>query len=231
MRTLSASKLKTFSTCERKYKYAYIDRLPQEKNQFAALGSSIHKAVERGYKNPELLRDRMMLALNSYNEEIAKHEISPDSKAVKDVVHMLEIYDFEKRKPKDLEMEFLLPFPNQAHAICQINGYLDQTFDEGFIDLKSNRNKPRQYMLDNDLQFIIYDWAFAEIYNYEPEMRTWLQLRTGEEFQADVTGKLDLAVREIEKILDAEITGVYDKHIGDWCGYCPFQEPCLGRKY
>lgn len=231
LRTLSASKIKTFQTCNRQYKYRYVDRVQSEKTQSLALGSAVHKAVEKIYKDRSLARDRTQVVLACYNEQVLENELPFDARAMKDAVKMIDLYDFDRRDPRELELEFTFAFPNQAHPLAYINGYLDQFYDEGFLDMKSNKYRPKQFVLDNDLQFILYAWAFKEITGYDPQLKTWLHLRTGEEFDADVVGKLDLAQREIEKILEAEVTGIYDKHTGEWCGWCPYQEECLGRKY
>lgn len=231
LRVLSASKIKTYAGCARKYKYAYIDRLDQEKHPAAILGSSIHKSIERIYRNPTLEPNRLQVYLECYNEEVTKSETTYEQRYVRDGAKMIQLFDFDKRTPKELELEFVLEFPNKAHPLCYIHGYMDQVFDAGFVDLKSNARKPGQFVLDNDLQFILYDWGFTELMGYEPDFRIWNHLRTGEDLEADVAGKLDDAQREVEKILDAEATGIYDKHTGDWCRWCSFQEPCLGKKY
>lgn len=228
---MSASRLKTFSVCQRQYRYKYIDKLPQEKTQNLVLGSSVHKAIERAYRDPKLQENRVELIIECYKNEVEQNGLELDPKALQDAAKIFDRYDFTRRTPRELELEFTLPFPNVAHPLCYINGYMDQVLDEGFVDMKTNKYKPRQYVLDNDLQFIIYNWAFQEIHGYAPLLKVWQHLRTGDEFDADVAGKEDLAIREIEKILETEFTGVYDKHVGDWCGWCPYQEPCLGKKY
>jgi hypothetical protein len=78
-------------------------------------------------------------------------------------------------------------------------------------------------------QFILYDWAFQEIYNYEAKDKIWHHLRTGEDLYSDTNGRLDNAVRVIERVLDSQITGIYDKNIGDPCRICNHRRICLGR--
>ena len=50
LKVLSASKLKTFNACNRKYYYEYVDKQPSKKHPAACLGSAVHKTIERVYK-------------------------------------------------------------------------------------------------------------------------------------------------------------------------------------
>jgi len=230
LKVLSASKLKTFSACNRKYYYEYVDKQQTKKHPAAALGTAVHKTIELVYKEQV---DPVLTFANTFNAElelagIDGRDIKPE--LLRDGVKMVSNYKFDRRTPKEMELEFLLPFPNQAHPLCQIRGFIDQSYDWGFVDLKTNKFKPLGGVLDNDLQFIVYDWAFAEIYGYQPSNKIWHHLRTGEDLYAETTGKLDNAVRVIEKILDSDMTGVYDRSVGEACRICPHRLICLGRE-
>jgi len=227
--TLSASKLKTFTACERKYYYEYIDRRESKKHPAAALGTAVHKTIERVYKEGT---DPAPIFLAEFDKEIVQYEdVDVDLRKYRaDGVKMVQLYKFDRRVPVEMELEFLLPFPNQAHPLCNIRGIIDQTYDWGFVDLKTNRSKPLHSVLDNDIQFILYDWAYNEIYNTPAVNRVWNHLRTGEDLYADTTGKLDNATRAIERILEKQVTGIYDRSIGDPCRICNFRLPCLGRE-
>lgn len=227
--TVSASKLKTFSSCPRKYYYEYVDKQPKEKHPAAALGSAVHKTIELVYKNHV---EPVSTFLTTFDAELQKYEVTLEGRQKSlrtDGIRMVGDYQYEKRTPTELELEFRLAFPNQAHPLCMMHGYLDQIYDWGFVDLKTNGRKPLRGVLDNDLQFIIYHWAFKELYGYDPDESIWHHLRTGEDLQADVAGKEDDAARVIERILETDVTGVYDKNVGDACVFCSHKLICLGR--
>ncbi len=229
--TLSASKMKTFATCPKKYWYEYVQRSDKKKHPAAVLGTAVHRTIERLHTEEYPKEDSVVLLAEEYQKESLAADVPMDSKLFSDGIKMVDLYDIMKWQPKETEKLFELAFPNQAHPLCNIIGYFDQIYDEGFADLKTNKIKPMRGVLDNNLQFIIYTWAFKEIYGYDPSMRIWNHLRTGEDFKADTLGKVDRAQRVIERILDAEITGIYDPNVDDMvCRICSYRLPCLGRE-
>lgn len=228
--TLSASKLKTYNACPRKYWYEYVQHKSKMKHPAAVLGIAVHKTIERLHKEGDIPSGRIIVLADEYQKESLASEVQMDARLFSDGVKMVDTYDIYKRTPIDTEKEFTLEFPNKAHALCKIKGYLDQVYNEGFIDLKTNKAKPMRGVLDNDLQFIIYTWAFKEIYGYEPELRLWNHLRTGEELEASTLNKVDQAQRIIERVLESEFTGIYDTCVGDACRICSYRLSCLGRE-
>jgi hypothetical protein len=227
--TLSASKLKTFNACERKFYYEYVDRQETVKHPAAALGTAVHKTIERVYREQI---DPVPTFVDEFGKELLANNLNIDDvkpQLARDGIKMISQYNFLRRVPDEMELEFTLPFPNAAHPLCNIRGFMDQLYEWGFVDLKTNTFKPLNSVLDNDIQFILYDWAFEEIYNYRAQRKIWHHLRTGEDLYSDTEGKLDNAVRVIERILDSSVTGIYDRSIGDPCRICSHRLICLGR--
>lgn len=229
---LSASKLKLFTVCPRQFWYAYIEKLDGgPRHPAAALGSAVHSTIEQVYKQHA---DPVMTFLRTLPIEL--EDASPPSsrdltRYTNDGIKMVADFPYHQYAPEyeNIEYEFLLRFPNDAHAVCEIKGIIDHKYEWGFLDLKTNGRKPLQGVLDNNLQFILYHWAFERIHGYKPERSVWYHLRTQEELLADVDGKLDDAARVVDRILEARVQDRYDKHVGDPCGLCPYRAPCLGR--
>lgn len=225
--TLSASKLKTYALCPYKYKYTYIDRLPQDKHPAAALGTAVHETIDGIYKQRQ---DPVSLFVQQFDKQWYDFNLPTDSglysRYLSDGIIMVGDYDYTARVPINTEVEFRLKFPNDAHAICIIHGFIDQMYDWGFVDLKTNGRKPKQEDLDNDLQFILYQWAFRLITGSQPTQSVWYHLRTQEDIIADVVGKDDVAERAIVTILE---TKEYIKNRGPHCRWCPFKEPCFAE--
>ena len=228
--TLSASKLKTHSMCPRKFWYSYVKKEPQKRHPAAVMGSAVHRTIEHVYKNPEEGTVPGVLYQSFFEEEAAKSEVVHDQRYYIDGLKIVANYNFDLRTPVQLEYEFRLPFPNQAHPICIIHGYIDQAYDWGLVDLKTSRAKPLIGMLNYDLQFIIYAWAFREIYGYDPTVVYWHHLRTGDDLPADVLNKTDHATAAITNLLSADLYQSYPRSVGEHCRYCPFRTSCLGRE-
>ena len=229
LEVLSPSKLKTFISCPKKYYYDYIERRPSIRHPAAALGSAVHKTIETVY---EQRIDPVAFFLREFDAELLKENIELDaySKYKMDGVKMVGDYDYAARVPIESERVFrALPFPNTAHPICAFNGVIDQVYDWGFVDLKTNGRKPKQDVLDNDPQFIIYGWAFEEIYNYHPDKKIWHHLRTHEDIHADVDGKLDDVAKAVTQLLETDFAAIRDTPVQRTCLFCPHKAECLGE--
>src|SRR5688572_26235555 len=224
LRSISASKIKTFSSCPRKFMYEYIERQSKTRNVYAAMGTAVHKAIDSTYsawRGKNAARDPRDVYWDTWAAEIMNNAgMMVDQKVVMDGLTMVEKYDFTRRTPVDTEVEFRLPFPNAIDPICEMHGYIDQMFDWGFVDLKTSKRKPQQFVLDNDLQFIVYKWAFKELTAENPNSIFWFHLRTQEDIPFDLSkDKTDFATRVVERILQAAETGEYDRCIGESCTF------------
>jgi hypothetical protein len=247
--TFSASKIKTFSACKRKYYYSYIVREAQKRNPAAAMGTCVHKTVESFHRGELSSPDDLWTVYN--NEWRRELQSSADlltdgrvSKLQREGVAILERYDWT-RHPRDVEIVFTLPYPDELFPLCYITGIIDQTYDDGHIeDLKTSRNRPLQGILDYDPQFIIYNWAYDSMYREPASGIYWHHLRTGDMIEAHVQGKdqFDSVQRIVEEMLEfhamAERTGgdvalmerVYFRRAGDGCLFCGYRKACLGTE-
>jgi len=226
--TLSASKIKVFSACPKQFYYSYVDKRESPKTTALILGTAVHRSIEKYYKEDANPLD---VFIDTWNKEHEENNLLPDTREYGCGIKMVTGYDYEKRRPVENELEFIIPFPSPNNALCQIRGFIDQVYENGFIDLKTGKFQPKQGVLNNDPQFIVYAQAFKQLMGYDPEVVYWHHLRTSKDIFADVISeeKIDNVTRLVERILDAEITGIYDKNIGMVCSYCSYREPCLGR--
>jgi hypothetical protein len=232
LKSLSASKIKTFSSCPRKFMYEYIERQEKVKHPAAVMGTAVHKAIDTVYKawrSDLAAPDPREVYWNVWADEILKNAgMQTDQKLLMDGLSIVEKYDFSKAVPKDTEVEFRLPFPNSIEPICEMHGFIDQMFDWGLKDMKTSKRKPMQFALNNDLQFIIYRWAFKELTGDSPSDVFWFHLRTQEDIAFDLSkDKTDFAARVVERILESNETGVYDRCIGESCVFCSYRAVCL----
>lgn len=222
---ISASKLKTYSSCGQKYFYQYVEKRDRQDTIPLIMGSAIHKAIEAGYGG----EDPMKIYTHEWHKKIANAGLEHNSKAFSKGMRMVLDYDFSI-VPDFIELYFELPFPNAENPICTVNGYIDQGFGWGLRDLKSSARKPDQLLLDYDLQFILYGWAYEQITGEIPQAVIWHHLETQDDLTADVLGpiKLQHAVDSLSRLVEADRKQNFHRHIGFECGWCTFKDICLG---
>jgi hypothetical protein len=251
--TLSASRIKTFASCPRKFYYHYIEEHPDPMHPAAAMGSAVHKTIEQVYKQGvepfNTFQENWIAQMKEY-PELTTHPKT--NAAQQDGVKIITKYDFERRVPQELELEFRLPFPDPIDPVCYMRGFIDHIYEDGtLVDLKTSRNRPKPAILGFDPQFIIYEWAFLNIYGELPRHVYWHHLRTGEDIEAIVRGhgQLDHVRRLVDKIArmyrtmerrksaleergktDDGVIHLFDRNAGEPCLFCSYRTPCLGEQ-
>lgn len=245
--TISASRLKTFRTCQRQHYYKYTlpkGHRPEEAYSVAALlGKALHKAIEMYYRKqalPSLTFQEYMLseyeAWEKSGIKIKGEEYL--SKSLKDGKDILKKMDFSLWNPTSLELKFDLPFPNPEDAIVRINGVIDLIDITGaVIDHKSSNRMPTQEKLDHDLQFLIYTWAYQQISGYMPYKVYWNHLRNGRLLEFNITHnyefKLEQLTRDIQALIGTQDNIEYNQRriLDDVCvKECSFYTLCYGDK-
>lgn len=244
LQTLSASRIKTFKTCAKQYYYKYImphnSRPLEDKNIGALLGTALHKAIEQRYRNNaspiQVFQQVMSDTMDQWEQEnVTIKGIEWLSKSTKTGRLILKEFPWDLFIPIELEYEFILPFPNQRHPIVLMNGYIDMITADGWVvDHKSQQKAPTQDQLDNDSQFIIYAWAYREIYGILPERVIWNHVRTNTQVDANVLNdfdiKLDKLIEDINAVLEPKV--YYGRRLMDkvCMDDCSFYTQCYGIK-
>ncbi len=211
---ISASKVKTFRTCSKQFYYKYVvpkaDRPEDAKNIGALLGTSLHKAIEKYYRgeNPiQVFQNTMLTTLDMWEDKGYKvNGAEWFSKSLKDGKEILNTFGWGLFDPVDLELEFMLPFPDAQHPIAIVNGYIDMTTtDKRVVDHKSQRRVPNQDQLNHDPQFILYAWAYREMYGSLPTATIWNDLRNNKQIVVDVLTEFDFKLGQLVYDIDAMI--------------------------
>jgi len=227
---LSASKIKTFTSCQRQYYHRYIDRLPTGTNGRALLGRCVHKAIELGFQGQEPFEVYNREWIEGLPQVTGKDNMQ---KLYNEGLKMLDLYDFNQIPPLEMELGFELPFPNREEPLVLMQGYFDQVLKgDILIDLKTGLRRPKLGVLRYNPQFIIYYWAYHQLYGVYPKIY-WHHLRTGEKFLADITEDQVASLVPIVRGFKAQVEytdAIENYHRNtDSCDYCPFRGPCLGR--
>ena len=194
-------------------------------NIWAVIGTAAHKAIELHYRSQAMI-------LPTFYQRVAM-TVSGDVEGFENGLNVqrtiasgLSEFDPTWYTPRivndkiQLERYFRLPYPNAVNPVCTIEGYIDMVTDDAVIDFKTGSESPSKKYVENDLQFIIYYWAYQQLYGEYPDKVIYHRIRNNKQ----ITGKKF----NMEK-LDAIITQfladpmVYDMETpcndcAPWCG-------------
>lgn len=249
--TISASRLRVFKICQRQFYYKYIlhynDRPDEnnDKNIAALLGLALHKAIQEQYENnarPSLVfQEYMNNTLEEWETKGYKvNALDYFPRALKIGKEILKDFDWQRFTPieddvigKGIEVNFTLPFPNRENAIVNINGLIDDItiFDE-IIDHKSATKAPSQDILNGDIQFLLYTWAYEQIYNKKPEHIYWHHLRSSKLIEYSIRD-FDFKIEQLTLDIEAMINTTHypRRDIDEVClTKCSFYELCYGKR-
>jgi len=239
--TISASKLKTYKTCQKQYYNKYIvakeDRTQEQKNVAALLGSALHKAIEEKYKSGKsptgIFQGYMSDKIVEW--EAAGYEIKMldyYSRAIIVGKGILKDFPWDMFNPIELEYAFTLPFPNKENPIVNITGLIDMIDMNGsVIDHKSATYAPNVDDVSNDAQFLIYAFAYEQIHGVRPYKVIWNHLRTNRQIEADIYNNYQDKLDQLTNDIEAMIHNKYFARInsGNICRtQCSFYQQCYG---
>lgn len=221
---ISASKIKTYRSCARKFYYSYIEKPTkeenkEEKNVAALLGTTLHRVIEAKYKNPQInplaLYQEKMLSLLQEWEDVG-YKINGEQyfgKSLKEGREILEQFQWDRFSPRALEFYFSLPFP-MIDPIAKITGYIDMITDDGIvIDHKSQRAIENTEEMANNAQFILYRYAFHAINNVYPRSVAWHDLRTQQLIDTGVHVDYDIKLAKLTEDITAMLNATHYSRI------------------
>ena len=235
---VSPSKIKVYDECKLKYKFKYIDYLPEKSTNTDALqfGSYIHKIFEDG--------------VNATTEK-ELHELAES---------LRENYTFDKERENKIEkcITNFLNFNNSLSGCEQVateqmfavelkqgyavNGIIDRVVkgtDGGYlvIDYKTSKRPSTKRDLIKDPQMLLYAYAISVLYtvpissitlgHYYPHLDKFVHLKFSEPHVLMYMKKLTQKIWEIRKKKKDDFFPQVNQFC-DWCGYkdmCPKQNP------
>ena len=239
---LSFSRIDAYQNCPRKFRYAYIDRLPGKPGPHLSFGTSIHGALEAFYdrKLPECPSEQDLLDLlyecwdstgfaeSSRDEQLAFYRHGQD---VLRRFHRRAAPTY--RLPADTEAWFELPIEYEATVVGSIDR-VDVDDDGGLhvIDYKTNRKVKNRERVAKSLQLSIYALACRHLYGRLPRTVCLDFVVPGVEVRVDVDD-LDLdgarqAILDTAAAIRAEQFEPTPNPLCDWCDFrsiCPAWQP------
>lgn len=217
---VSATKIKTFLICPKKYEFRYVLDKEEKPNIYAVLGLSVHKAIADFYVSGSNPRTRF---IEHWDALIQDYQLRDDVYLFRRGLNIIDRYPHYHDKPIEVEKEYFLPYPPD-NPLCLLHVVYDQIYEWGIRDLKTNMKKPKPLDLSYDMQFILYAHAFEVLFNKKPKV-VWHHLETGEDINVAIYADYGYTQEIIRALLDQN---VFYRRVGDHCTFCSYRKECLG---
>jgi DNA helicase-2/ATP-dependent DNA helicase PcrA len=164
---LSASALKTYATCPRKYQFQYVMRIPQKMNANAVAGSNVHRALEFFHKRhkADWRTQPIETLLAIHDEVLAESRFASAAEAeqwrVLDERILRDYLETERDargEPTHFEASYQLDMPE---ADAEFYGFIDRMDEHAdgtieIIDYKTGAIQKEQGTVANDWQLPLY---------------------------------------------------------------------------
>jgi putative RecB family exonuclease len=254
MATFSHSRLSSFETCPLRYKFAYIDKVKVEAEDTVEtyLGSRVHEALEKLYRNLQFER---LLSLDEvlafFNREwdknwsdtiiIVKKEYTQENYRKMGERYIKDYYQrhkpFDKGKILGLETTDTLPLDKAGKYSFYIR--IDRLMDMGngvyeVHDYKTNMSLPKQSDLDKDRQLAMYSlWVRDQYRDFKKVRLVWHFLAFDKEMESYRTKKQleNLRQEVVEEIQEIEATSEFPASVTRLCSWCLYREICPEWKH
>lgn len=240
----SVSRLQTIFSCGRKYRFKYIDRVPEPPTVALAFGSAVHECIADMYLKKQW-DDTYMQRLWAYTWQEKQAGIDWD--AVKDRksnrdkkgVEILEA--FRETSANDdwyaIESHFRFnPAPGRKISE-QRYPTLRGTFDKimrledgrlAVIDYKTSKNPPDPLLLRVDPQLTIYHRAAKELLGEDVVLGIHHLLTNTLHLTERTDKDMDAVMEMLREGVDRVEEQKFERNISYACKWCPFKEQCLG---
>jgi len=164
IKTISESKFQTYKQCQLKYRYRYVERLPEpEETNTEALhfGSYIHKILEDGVNANS--QDEMLLIAEGVrgSYKVSKKYEGKDLKCIDNFLQ------FNSKLEETVAAELVFEVPVKDDIT--LNGVIDRVIkgkDGGYlvIDYKTSKREKSKVELYQDTQLKGYVYAISKLY-------------------------------------------------------------------
>ena len=232
IKTISESKYQTFKQCKLKYRYRYVDRLPEpEESNTDALhfGSYIHKILEDGV-NAKTQEELVQIA-----EEVkGTYKVSEkyDGKDLKCIQNFLK---FNEQLEDTVACELVFEVPVKDDIT--LNGVIDRVIkgkDGGYliIDYKTSKREKSKVELYQDSQLKGYVYAISKLYDvpfskiiaahYYPLTNNFVHVQYSTPQIAAHARKIVDEVWKIRKSKKDEMK----PNRNDFCNWCAYKTAC-----
>lgn len=221
---LSASSIRDFVVCPQRVLYRLKKTVPEVKSKEMTMGNIVHLAIEKGWKDRK--RAESIMEAEAKVQKLTKADRT-------NISFMLDIFflNFQQRLGEGdlIEYNFKIPLYDDVFVV----GKIDRISTGNLFDWKSGK-VPK--FLGNDVQCIIYEWAFQKLFDAKPKSINLASLSTGDlvpYYRHDMYYK-ELFTTVIPRMIktirhnEYERLGIFNHS----CFRCVYKEGCLeGDKY
>ncbi|MEX0592695.1 MAG: PD-(D/E)XK nuclease family protein [Nitriliruptoraceae bacterium] len=234
---LSFSRIDSYQNCPRKFRYAYIDRLPSVPSPHLSFGSSVHAALEQFYDRklpgcPPV--DELLDALYTAWESEGFADLDRDEQVAfyRQAQQVLRRYhqrvEGTYRLPAATEAWFDMPFDDEAVVVGSIDR-VDRDDDGALhvVDYKTNRRAQDRQRVAKSLQLGIYALACEHLFGQRPATVSLDFLVPGIEVAVPIDDiDLDAAHTAVIDTARAIREGKYEPTPNRLCDWCDFKAVC-----
>jgi len=231
---LSPSRLSTFLGCGLRYKFKYVDKLPDGSGQAAVNGTAVHEALEYTYAFPQALRT-LATALTQLDAVLAEWpadtEYTPQRERCQELIwNLFDLEDPTAVNCRKTEMDLLVPWGDH-----NLRGIIDRVDveDDGYVivDYKTGKAPSDQYLDEKLLGVRMYALMGLKAFGTLPVRVKLLFLGTPQTITVDVTPSMARGV-ELKAVaaVAAMERGQFSPKPGDACRFCSFADVCPSPK-
>ncbi len=250
MAIYSHSKLSTFEQCKYKYKLQYIDKLKVDVPTTieAFMGSCVHEALEKLYKDLQFRRLLSLDQLIEFYYSVWERDWSDDIVIVKDYkkddykrmgVKYLEDYyneykPFNQHSVIGLETEERLKLKDGSFYHVRIDRLASSGNAYFVCDYKTNSKMKLQEEADKDRQLAMYSkWVRQHFSDAVHVVLVWHMLAFNKEVTSERSKKeLDALEDEVVSLIkEIESTKDFPTNVSALCDYCVFKSVCPSFKH
>jgi len=232
IKTISESKFQTFKQCQLKYRYRYVDRLPEPKEantEALHFGSYIHKVLEDGVK--ATTKDELVQIAEGVK---GSYKVSKKYTG-KDLTCIENFLKFNAKLGETVATELVFEVPVKDDIT--LNGIIDRVIkgkDGGYliIDYKTSKREKSKVELYQDTQLKGYTYAISKMYetpisnivaaHYYPLTNTFVFVQYS---VPQINAHLRKIVDEIWKIRKKKKIEMRPSR-NEFCNWCAYKGAC-----
>ena len=236
---LSASSVKTYEQCPRKYKFNYIDKLPKKHFDHFDLGNLCHKTLENFHKYFITNKYNKKLATKIIGESFGKARlefpklsdalVAEAKQMISNYLKMISSNGMPSVKSCEKDFDF-----NLAEDI-RIRGFIDRidtTKDNKFRIMDYKTTKSVQYL--DTFQLLVYGiWLKREYPDIKDFVGAYVLLRHQSKLKEYSFNLVDIEDTEKKLISYANAIRTENTWVtipSKLCNYCDFKDVCSAQK-
>jgi hypothetical protein len=220
---LSASSIKDFISCSKKVEYRYKKPFPEVVSKAMLLGKIAHYIFEAGWKDRDLANSILV-------EQADKHKLLKADRTTLSFYIDMFFLNFQPALRDDdlIEHQFKIPLHDDVYLV----GKIDRISNGNVYDWKTGSRVSKS--LSNDIQCIVYDFAYRSLFNKTASGVCLGILAKGqlvpfvrdELYYREVFSNIIPRMIKTIKADNFERTGMFNHS----CYWCQYKEGCLGNR-